>query len=300
VSFRAPFCGIAAIIIAGLFSGLLPTGARAFSAPAVFAKAAISGGTEGRFFTGSPADGYGCDVCHSGGQNMPLYVTGLPARGYAPGMKYELRMYWPEFTARERALIAVNPDPDKAPTMSIVAELVSETGKGSGKLSIKAPEMYTPNERCVRPENKAGQSMWIVKAKSKPLGEILLDCNSETYNDRCLVSLISCGASELRMTWTAPTEWQGTIWLNAGFVTTDSLDSQPTHDGVYNLSVPLPPAASTSAGYLETLNGSCNVAAAGVGHPLRPGLALAGALGLAIYWRRRARSRLRALDEERS
>jgi hypothetical protein len=287
-------CGPAAVIIAGLVSVLAhPGNARAFSAPAIFAKDAVLGGTEGRFFTGSPADGYGCEVCHSGGPSLPIYVTGLPTKGYVTGMTYDVRLWWPEFTARERQLQAGNPvDP---PTMSVNAEFVSETGKGSGLVVIKDPVNYTPNERCVYPEGKVGQSLWVVKPKSKPLGEILLECTSEEYNDRCLVSLVSCGASELRMKWTAPPSLQGTIWFNAAIVTTDVSDSQPTHDGTYELSVPLPAPLSTSAGYIEKLDGSCAVAAPGTSGPARFTI-----VGLWLFVAARARGRVRRARPARS
>ena len=300
-------CGaVAGLTLAANFAFLLHAGlAHAFSAPGVFAKAASAGGSEGRFFTGSPADGYNCDVCHSGGKSFPLYVTGVPVKGYTPGKPYELRFSWPEYTAREAQLLAqiasIPPDPTRPalqpPTMSMVTELVAETGKGSGKLVIKELEMYTPGERCQRPPGKAGQSMWIVRAKAKPLGDILLECTSKEFNDRCLVAQIDCGAAELRMTWTAPPEWQGTIWLSAALVTSEALDSKPTNDGVYQLNVPIPPAASLSAGYVEKLDASnCSVGAA---NPPSSQLWAAGVVFAPslLFWARRRRRRAQQREE---
>jgi hypothetical protein len=54
--------------LAGLCLVALPLPVHAFSDPARFGKYPEEegglGGGGGRFFTGSPADGYGCSVCH--------------------------------------------------------------------------------------------------------------------------------------------------------------------------------------------------------------------------------------------
>jgi len=61
-----------------------PERARAFSEPAYYAADASGGGGGGRWFTGSPAEGYGCSVCHTGPAQLvsyPLYIEGLPHAG---------------------------------------------------------------------------------------------------------------------------------------------------------------------------------------------------------------------------
>src|SRR5687767_4603827 len=77
-----------------LLGGVLAAGtAHAYSAPEAYAELAYQGGGEGRWFTGSPADGFGCGVCHTpaaGQREYPLYVQGLPTeRGYALAAQHQ-------------------------------------------------------------------------------------------------------------------------------------------------------------------------------------------------------------------
>ena len=44
--------------------------------------------------TGSPPDGYACNVCHSGGPEPNVAVYGLPPDGYVPGQIYDLELVW--------------------------------------------------------------------------------------------------------------------------------------------------------------------------------------------------------------
>jgi hypothetical protein len=64
--------------------------ASAFSDPETYKLPPQEAGGGGRFFTGTPADGFGCNVCHEGGAPTPLEVTGLPLTGYQPGASYEI------------------------------------------------------------------------------------------------------------------------------------------------------------------------------------------------------------------
>jgi hypothetical protein len=91
------------------------------------------------------------------------------------------------------------------------------------------------------------------------------------------------------MKWTAPPTWQGNIWFNAGFVASDDTVGFPNvADGVTALSIPLAPAASTTAGYVDRLESGCSIS--GVG---RFGGAdwLGWTCGLAVLRRLRRRSR---------
>src|SRR5688572_5967785 len=61
--------------------------AHAFSSPEAYVEQPYTGGGGGRWFSGSPAEGFGCSVCHSaapGQREFPLYVAGLPVdSGYS-------------------------------------------------------------------------------------------------------------------------------------------------------------------------------------------------------------------------
>src|SRR5690348_3551226 len=75
----------------------LPTArVQAFSDPSSFSKAANEGGGGGRYFSGSPLDGYTCSVCHRGGTAPEVNVSGVPLNGYTPGMAYEIKVDWPD------------------------------------------------------------------------------------------------------------------------------------------------------------------------------------------------------------
>jgi hypothetical protein len=91
------FCSRASTLaLAALFIALCawPQRSHAFSNPEQFANATELGGGGGRFFTASPADGYGCNVCHRGGAAPVVQVSGLPIDGYQPGVPYTIEISW--------------------------------------------------------------------------------------------------------------------------------------------------------------------------------------------------------------
>src|SRR5262249_50188347 len=92
--------------------------ARAFSDPYRFNDDVLAGGGGGRWFTGSPADGYGCDVCHAGARLRGIIVQGLPER-YLPGTMYDIQIDWP---ASEH--------------VTAVVEVTDELGNGAGALAL--------------------------------------------------------------------------------------------------------------------------------------------------------------------
>lgn len=69
--------------------------ARAFSDPALFAAPAVEGGGAGRYFTGSPADGHSCGVCHRGGASPTVFLDGFPDVT-RPGARYDVTVRWDE------------------------------------------------------------------------------------------------------------------------------------------------------------------------------------------------------------
>ena len=90
-------CGM---MLVALSLGGLSSRAHAFSSSSRFA-APVSGletgawgGGGGRWFTGSPGDGYACAVCH-GDREGPFTVEGIP-EVFEPGMEYVFEIAWPE------------------------------------------------------------------------------------------------------------------------------------------------------------------------------------------------------------
>ena len=68
--------------------------AHAFTDPALFGEEVDQGGAGGRYFTGSRADKYACDVCHEGGAPLALRISGLPAGTPADGQRYDVVIAW--------------------------------------------------------------------------------------------------------------------------------------------------------------------------------------------------------------
>lgn len=186
------------VVLATLLSCVLPGRARAFSDPLSYGDEAVIGGGGGRWFTGSSADGFGCEVCHSGGPVADLSISGLPLDGFTPGTAYEITIGWPV----------------SAQHVALIAELTDEARMGVGTLSLPQPQATPEPERCS--------------------GELLGAPSSEVHaadTGRQLVSVIDCGAQRVRFQWTAPAVAPEAVWLHVGFATSNE-DTTPHGDGV--------------------------------------------------------------------
>jgi hypothetical protein len=237
--------------------------AYAFTDAKMFFAAVSEGGTAGRWFTGSPADGYSCDVCHEGAPAWPLSVQGLPEKGYVTGSPstkpYDVRISWDAFRAREIALIQANPNMAD-PVMGLVAEFVAEDGTGAGTVEVGAFERTTPNEQCSRPLGGNAVDLWTVAGPMATPTKIRQTCTMTGPNQRCIVDVKGCGAGEVRLKWLPPPDWHGAIWFNAAFVATDESSGLPADsDAVSSISVAMMPGASSSASYISQLEGDCTV-----------------------------------------
>jgi hypothetical protein len=173
--------------------------AQAFSDPLSYQTDVLGGGGGGRWFTGSTADGYGCEVCHEGGPTADLTITGLPLDGFSPGASYEITIGWP--TAEHVALLA---------------ELTDEARMGVGGLELPRPEATPESERC------SGE---LLGAPSSALHVL------EDSSMRQLVSVVDCGARQVRLRWTVPATAPEAVWLHVGFITSNE-DTTPAGDGV--------------------------------------------------------------------
>jgi hypothetical protein len=238
-----------------------------------------AGGGGGRWFSGSPADGFSCGVCHlpsAGVRKFPLYVAGLPlASGYTLASRQQIVLSWPEFATRWREL---RPDPSvkatpgtPSPAMSVVAELVAESGKGSGSIDIDSAAAG-PDELCemTRPNLKPrlAAKLWQVRPGIDPLlikpdSTGVMHCEAHQLGQRCIVALDSCGAKIARFTWTAPSRWQGAIWFSAGFVASEALSGTPDGDSVQEVALPIVQAGTPAATYQQTLHNGCTLSGDG-------------------------------------
>jgi hypothetical protein len=178
----------------------------AFSDPLAYPDPVDLGGGAGRWFTGSSADGYGCDVCHSGGAPAEVQVVGLPLKGFEAGQDYEVTLTWPQVK-----------------NVALIAEFTGEQRQGAGTLSLPRLDTLKPDDLCA------------IEEGGEPVSEIQM-----AENQRMLLSLVDCGAKRVRFQWTAPIDSADPVWFNVGFVASN-VDATPLGDGVTLVKQPLPP-----------------------------------------------------------
>lgn len=172
--------------------------AHAFSDPFSFNLTPIVAGGGGRFFTGSPNDGYTCKTCHVGGQSPKVRVLGLPLSGYKPGSRYEVSVVWP-------------PELTK---ISLALELTDAQGKLAGSVRLPPPEETQPGEFC------------------EPASDQILAAQlNDMVSGREIINPPDCGSKSLRFLWTAPMNDVGPVWFSGSMVLSDG-ESDPYHDGV--------------------------------------------------------------------
>ncbi len=257
---RTSFGAVALCTLAAVLAPALAAApARAFSDPLFYDQPPDVGGGGGRWFTGSSADGYGCEVCHKGGDPAELTITGLPIDGFVPGSAYEVTVNWPIGTEH----------------ISLIAELMDEQRVTAGTVALPRPDALHPPELC------SGDQMGFPASRVH-----------DSEAGRQLLSVIDCGALSLRFQWTAPAVVTGPIWFNLGFVAGDG-DASPFGDGVTMVRQPLT-VTGKSTGTRTVAEGSCSVA---LPRAERPGR-LAALLFLAALLLGR-RTRARALKVER-
>jgi hypothetical protein len=237
------------------------------------------GGGGGRYFTGSPADGYGCSVCHSGPEkfSFPVRVTGLPMNGYIPGTTSSIRLSWAEAsawsgaTAAQRAALKPGVAAVLEPMTALTAEFVADDAEGAGSAgTLELPILVNDaTERCVLragdTERELGTSIFDVARGVDPVE--LTDVGKEPCETggedehRCIAAVKPCGSTEMQVRWTAPQRWRGPITFAVGFVAAGGKTGEPDDsDYVTELSIPIH-AAVDDANEM-TLASGCNVSGA--------------------------------------
>lgn len=155
-------------------SPLLAALVLAYSSPGRYAQDPIDGGSGGRFFTGSPSDGFTCEVCHASGAPGPeVILNGFPKDGYEPGRTYAVSFEW---TAHDYGTTTE--------VVTIVAELQTDDGEPAGALELPPIEDAAPDSLCVT----GGAAAELF----------------ELADGRTVLTLNPCGATKLRARWTAP------------------------------------------------------------------------------------------------
>jgi hypothetical protein len=224
------------------------------------------GGGGGRWFTSSIAEGYGCQVCHEGGQPVAkVVVAGLPPR-YQPGATYDLTVSWPATEAHGTALV----------------ELTDQRGVGAGISSVPS-ENLSPAETCVPTE------------QGIPAGIVLGAPDLKIADQRQIIGAQDCGAHALHFRWTAPSEDVGPISLAGGVIAADG-NKDSAGDRFTRLFHTI--ASPSQAVEAMPVQGACAVAArprrGGTGGGATTALSIAlclSVLTLAARLRRRQRAR---------
>jgi hypothetical protein len=251
---------------AAWLAALPPAPVRAFSDPTTFQNDIAEGGGGGRFFTGSPADGYTCKVCHSGAPSPDVHITGLPLeRGYTPGTAYEVTIDWP----------------DDLDNVALAAELTDGNGKGAGAIRLPPQnELFEP-ERCV-PVSAGLPAAMLIDAPS-----------------RTIIEVPNCGARRARFLWIAPAQGHGAVWFAGSLVHADGKNGV-LGDGVTNFSTLIPSPSQRSAEVSAVTNGCSTAHVSGEGGARDVSLATLLALLTWLAHRRRRAFRCRDLKDARA
>jgi hypothetical protein len=207
---------------------------------------AAHGGGGGRWFTGSPADAYGCEVCHSGGAGSErVFVQGIPA-AYALGISYDMFVAWSPTSQNVTAML----------------EFTDQLGHGAGEVAV-AEVPLSAAESCVPVEDLV------------PAGIVLRGPELALPDGRQIVGMQDCGGNVLHWQWTAPLQDVGPVFFAGGIVSPDRQMDQ-AGDRVTRLARTI--ASATQVSYETRVASSCAV--------VRPGAAAASGwlLGLIGYW----------------
>lgn len=228
--------------------------AHAFTDPLYFGKKALEGGSEGRWFSGAPTDGYDCGVCHTGEQGEKLVVEGLPMNGYLTDTSYQIKISWPITWARTMALYD-QPEPATSPGTALVAEFVAETALDSGTITQSSLSQTPVGELCHGKRKLFGYSLYRQPHNGEP--KAVSACQG-TNLTRCLIAVRPCGSQEVRINWHSPKHNQGAIWFSTSFVATDAVSLTPENDQVSTVTIPIAPAGTQFESKLEQ---SCSLVA---------------------------------------
>lgn len=188
---------LALAVWSAAIGALVPTTARAYSAPGLYAGSPSGeGGGGGRYFTGSRRDGYVCSVCHVGDAGPTVTLDGAPVGAYEPGAVYTFDLH-------------VNPG--ELTRVALTGEVVDAEGVGLGHLSLAPKDLLTDEERC------AGGGH----------GGALF----ETADGRHVAALQDCLATRLRFQWHAPEAGHGPAFVHVAAIAADG-EGTPENDGV--------------------------------------------------------------------
>lgn len=215
----------------------------AFTAVEYFGWTPARAGGDGRYFTGSAADGYTCKVCHAGGPEPELHVLGLPLAGYQPDTHYEFIVDWP----------------DSLEHLSAMVEVTDMNGARAGMLRVPPPEELRDSEYCRPPVDGDSQPSPAANLVLVPVKGASADhCAGDALPDDCrqVVDVPDCGAGRLRFLWTAPSADVGPVWFAGSAVASDH-QGDAEGDGVSDFGHVIASQSSTKAAAFS-VQGNCS------------------------------------------
>lgn len=201
----------ALLLLPALFVVLPCPPALAFSDFELFAQDTTLGGGDRRYFTGSPVDGYSCAVCHRGGSEPNLQLTGLPLAGYVPGRVYEVEVSWT----------------DPGTPHALQLELVNKAGVSPGVQLVPDGVGVDSREYC-GVNNQLERATYLIEDRG-----------------RQILGVRDCRAAALHFRFTAPDDAE--LAFAATLVRSDSSASSEG-DGVHEVAAIMHPAGPPRAG----------------------------------------------------
>ncbi len=239
--------------LAGLVLGSLCARAHAYQNPTRFADPPELGGGGGKFFTGSPADGYTCKVCHSEGKPTHLTIQGLPVSGYVPGTTYRITVDWI----------------DDLKSVALNFEITDNQGHTAGTLAMPGIDELGPGDLC-------------------QIGFPDVQVMTTMADGRSIGVVGECGGHQATVDWTAPvaaptgSAADSEVWFTGSLVSADA-DGTVAGDNVTDFSRVIGPRGQ-AAPLASQLAAGCSTAA---GRRAPWPWALCAAL--ALLWLRRRR-----------
>jgi hypothetical protein len=212
------------------------------------------GGGGQKYFTGSRAEGYTCQVCHTAGQPVSLQIQGLPSDGYIPGARYRITLDWP----------------DDLPSVAVNLEMTDLTDRAFGELTAADPATLSPSDLCTGTDHPDASQVVVA---------------SET---RRVLLIGECGQAQSTFDWQAPaTQRQGFI---TGSLLVSNRNGKVTGDRVVDFSRSFG-AASDPNPKVDAYAGECAVMRAGQRGPSAGAVWAGVAVALAVRGRRARRRR---------
>lgn len=260
-----------AALLCASWCAVAPSPVNAYSSFGDYVRPIQEGGGGGRLFTGTPADGHGCDVCHRGAAGAELQIFGLPVDGYVPGQAYEITFAWPATT----------------PHVALMAELTDVAGRPAGLTALLPYASWQAGETCVDNGFPVADVCRVGGAGDGCCRDLEGNRDECSFpGERSVLWVLDCGSRFARMVWTAPDAAAGDVWFSSEMVTSN-LQNDAVGDGTTAVRTRLRPAGTGPA--VVTAVGDCR-AAPGARTDSRSlaAAALFPLLAVVLRWRRRS------------